>query len=188
MLRPAFLYGQVEFAAYVYTSDVQDSEYLALVLGDLQKAQTQPFLVRVQSMCPLGDVFGSQSCDCEWQLRQSLRLITQAESGVFLYVVPRGRASVLGAFEKHVLQKTPSSEGALRDFGLGAQVLADLGLREIELLTNNPKKISGLKGFGIAVKKRVPIEADVTGDNQEFLRRRREREGHLLSVVANKDK
>jgi 3,4-dihydroxy 2-butanone 4-phosphate synthase / GTP cyclohydrolase II len=188
-VRPAMLGGQVELQAHVYRSDVEDNEYLALVAGDVGAADS--VLVRVQSMDPVGDVFATTSCDCEWQLRDSLRAIAHEGRGVFLYVYPRARTSLLGAFESHVLhlgdkETGPAAGGALREFGLGAQVLADLGLRKIRLLSNNPKKIAGLAGYGIEVVECVPIESAPTGDNASWLVGRRDREGHLLSLVNAK--
>ena len=193
-LRPALLGGAVELDAHVYASEVEDNEYLALVAGDVAAAgeRGEPVLVRVQAMCPVGDVFASRACDCEWQLREALRAIAAAGCGVFLYVHPRGRTSLVTAFEEHVLHRSQrpaaasATPGALRDFGLGAQVLADLGVKKIRLLSNNPKKIAGLGGFGIDVVERVPIEAAETADNVGWLRERRERDGHLISVVPKK--
>jgi 3,4-dihydroxy 2-butanone 4-phosphate synthase/GTP cyclohydrolase II len=137
-------------------------------------------------MCPVGDAFGSRSCDCRWQLEESVAMIMREGTGVLLYVHPKGRTSIASAFESHVLHTArvdPAGQtGTLRDFGLGAQVLADLGVRKIKLLSNNPKKIAGIGGYGIEVVERVPIEAATTSDNRDWLRERREREGHLLSV------
>ncbi len=107
------------------------------------------------------------------------------EHGVLLYVYPRGRTSLVASFEGHVLHSARGGEatGALRDFGLGAQVLAELGVRKIRLLSNNPKKIAGIAGYGIEVVERVPIESAPTTENVGWLRERREREGHLLTAV-----
>jgi 3,4-dihydroxy 2-butanone 4-phosphate synthase/GTP cyclohydrolase II len=191
-LKPSFL--DVELTGNVYTTDVEDNEYLALTLGDV--TGDDPLLVRVQSMCPVGDVFGARTCDCEWQLRESLRMIAAEGRGVFLYVHPRSRTSIAGAFEEHVLHKSGGAEkvekagsapaGALRDFGLGAQVLADLGVRNIRLLSNNPKKIAGIAGYGIRVSERVPIEAPGS-ESASWLRERRDREGYLLSIAGKMD-
>jgi 3,4-dihydroxy 2-butanone 4-phosphate synthase / GTP cyclohydrolase II len=198
-LRPGNIASAPEFAAHVFGSDVEDTEYLALVLGDpgAAAARGEPVLVRVQSMCPIGDAFASRACDCQWQLEEALRTIANEGLGVFLYVHPRSRTSLRATFDAHVLHTAradaPPSTGALRDFGLGAQVLADLGVRKIRLLSNNPKKIAGIGGYGIEVVERVPIEAAATTENLGWLRDRREREGHLLvalrggPAVADKD-
>jgi 3,4-dihydroxy 2-butanone 4-phosphate synthase/GTP cyclohydrolase II len=189
-LRPDIAPAPVEFAAHVFASDVEDTEYLALVAGDpaAAAARGDSVLVRVQSMCPVGDVFASRACDCHWQLEEALRAIAAEGCGVFLYVHPRSRTSLVSTFQAHVLHLVSSrSEGAspspLRDFGLGAQVLADLGVRKIRLLSNNPKKIAGIGGYGIEVVARVPIEAAPTSENAGWLRERREREGHLLVAL-----
>jgi len=184
-VRPAFLPG-VELAGHVFVSDVETTEYLALVVGDPAAAAERgaSVLVRVQSMCPIGDPFASRSCDCRWQLEEALAAIVREGTGVLLYVHPRDRTSLLSAFESHVLHSSkPEGGGTLRDFGLGAQVLAELGVRKIRLLSNNPKKIAGIAGYGIEVVERVPIEAAPTSDNVGWLRERRDREGHLLTAV-----
>jgi len=179
----------VELAAHVFASDVEDTEYLALVAGDpaAAAARGEPVLVRVQSMCPVGDVFASRACDCHWQLEEALRIIAAEGCGVFLYVHPRSRTSLVSTFQAHVLHLAKSdvapAGSPLRDFGLGAQVLADLGVRKIRLLSNNPKKIAGIAGYGIEVVARVPIEAAPTSENASWLRERREREGHLLVAL-----
>jgi 3,4-dihydroxy 2-butanone 4-phosphate synthase/GTP cyclohydrolase II len=189
-LRPGISNLPAEFMAHVFGSDVEDTEYLALVLGDpaTAAARGESVLVRVQSMCPVGDVFASRACDCHWQLEEALRTIAKEGRGVFLYVHPRSRMSLRSTFEAHVLHTTRGdgqvpATGALRDFGLGAQVLAELGVRKIRLLSNNPKKIAGIAGFGIEVVERVPIEAAPTSENSGWLRDRREREGHLLVAL-----
>src|SRR5262249_42698341 len=138
----------------------------------------------VQSMCPIGDAFASPTCDCHWQLTEALRVIQTEGRGILLYVYPRARTSLVSTFDSHVLHTSRSEGGgALREFGLGAQVLAELGARKIRLLSNNPKKIAGIAGYGIEVVERVPIEAAPTTDNLGWLRERREREGHLLTAV-----
>ncbi|MFH0903221.1 MAG: 3,4-dihydroxy-2-butanone-4-phosphate synthase [Pseudomonadota bacterium] len=191
-LRPEMLGGSVELQAHVFVAEADGSEFLALVCGDVESAaaRNEPVLVRVQSSCPIGDVFASRSCDCEWQLRQALRVIAAEGRGVFLYACPRPRTSLLASFEEHVLhlgRRHDPSRPALREFGLGAQVLASLGIRQIRLLSNNPKKIAGIAGFGIEVVERVPIEATATIDNAGWLREKREREGHLLSLGSGVD-
>jgi 3,4-dihydroxy 2-butanone 4-phosphate synthase / GTP cyclohydrolase II len=165
-LRPALLGVGPNFNAYVYGTSVEDAEYLALVRGDVHAASRagKSVLVRVQTLCPVGDAFGVGPF--EPQLRGALRAIDAEELGVFLYVYPRGRTSVLQSFERHVLNRPVQSKRAvgqsevLRDFGLGAQVLADLGCRKIRLMSNNPRRIAGLEGFGIEVVERVPIAVE----------------------------
>jgi 3,4-dihydroxy 2-butanone 4-phosphate synthase/GTP cyclohydrolase II len=154
---------------------------VALTLGDLATGDST--LVRVQTACVPGDVFGSAACDCGAQLRAALKRIAEEGRGVFLYVLPLGRASAVTDVTSHVLHQgaaAPAGEAKLRDFGLGAQVLAALGLRRIRLMTNNPRKIVGLEGYGITVEERVPIEMAPTKQNITLLRDKRDREGHLL--------
>ncbi len=186
--RPGSIPEAPGFTAYAYASDVEENEYLALVKGDLA-GSSDPVLVRVQSMCPVGDVFAATTCDCDAQLRAALRAIAAEGRGVFLYVYPRARTSLVRAFESHVLHKPsdapPQAPGALREFGLGAQVLADLGLRKVRLLSNNPKKIAGLGGFGIEVVERVAMDTSAaSAEAAGWLRDRRDREGYLVPVPA----
>jgi 3,4-dihydroxy 2-butanone 4-phosphate synthase / GTP cyclohydrolase II len=173
-----------DFKAIVYGTDVEKTEYLALVLGDV--GGDSPTLVRVQTACFPGDVFGSAACDCGAQLRAALATIEREGRGVFLYVYASGRQSLLGDVRAHVLHEgTPRVAGGehkLRDFGLGAQVLAELGVRNIRLLTNNPKKIVGLEGYNLCVVERVPLEVGQTEHNVRYLRDKRDREGHLLTT------
>jgi 3,4-dihydroxy 2-butanone 4-phosphate synthase/GTP cyclohydrolase II len=148
------------FRACVYTTDVEDTEYLALVLGDIKP--DEPVLVRVQTADLLRDVFGAASADDDHPATVSLRLIEQAGKGILLYVFARGRASMVTGFG----DPTPpggdapialTRQARLRDFGLGAQVLAHLGVRTIRLLTNHPRRIVGLGGYGLEVVECVPI-------------------------------
>ena len=147
-----------------------------------------PVLVRVQTACFPGDVFGSEACDCGPQLRAAIAAIEREGRGVFLYVHPAGRQSLLGDVKSHVLHeegpRVAGGEHKLRDFGLGAQVLSDLGVKNLRLLTNNPKKIVGLEGYGMCVVDRVPIEVGATQHNITYLRDKRDREGHLLATPA----
>jgi 3,4-dihydroxy 2-butanone 4-phosphate synthase / GTP cyclohydrolase II len=174
------------FTAHVYTTPVEKTEYLALTLGDI--ASPEPVLVRVQTACFPGDVFGSAACDCGAQLAAALQAIERAGRGVLLYVIPSGRHSLLGDFKAHVLHDESARVGGrehkLRDFGLGAQVLSALGVKDLRLLTNNPKKIAGLEGYGMCVVERVPLEMPATRHNLALLRDKRDREGHLFSVEA----
>jgi 3,4-dihydroxy 2-butanone 4-phosphate synthase/GTP cyclohydrolase II len=183
-LAPAFaqIAGDADFQVQVFRTPVERTEYVAVTIGDL--AADQPTLVRVQTACIPGDVFGSAACDCGAQLRAALKRIAEEGRGVFLYVLPLGRASAVTDVASHVLHQEgalPAGEHKLRDFGLGAQVLAALGLRRIRLMTNNPRKIVGLEGYGITVEERVPIEMAPTKHNITLLRDKRDREGHLLA-------
>ena len=153
----------LDFRFVGYRTLVDETEYLALILGDV--ANGEPVLTRVQLACMPGDVFASRACDCGALLRQALRRIGEEGRGVFVYVHPAGRSSILRDLEAHVLHTAagdaPSAESQrqpLRDFGVGAQVLLDLGVHRIRLLTNRPKKIAAIQGYGIEVAEAVPIE------------------------------
>ncbi|HUH01745.1 MAG TPA: 3,4-dihydroxy-2-butanone-4-phosphate synthase [Kofleriaceae bacterium] len=159
-VRPSMLGPGEAFTAYAYGADVEDTEYMALVRGDVAAASRrgEPVLVRVQSMCPVGDVFGVRP-----DMLSALRAIDDAGVGVFLYVYNKARTSLHGSFERQILQSAPAEAGpgahsdALRDFGLGAQVLSDLGCDKIRLMSNSDRKIVGIEGFGMEVIERVPI-------------------------------
>ncbi len=166
-LRPGLLGDGEPFAAYLYGTDVEATEYLALVRGDVAAAAAagRSALVRVQSMCPIGDPLRTRP-----DLEVALAAIDRAAAGVFLYVFNVERTSLSRSFARQVLERTSSVPAqqapvtgsaqteALRDFGLGAQVLADLGCRKIRLLSNTDRKIVGIEGFGIEVLERVPID------------------------------
>jgi 3,4-dihydroxy 2-butanone 4-phosphate synthase/GTP cyclohydrolase II len=181
-LVPSFVGTGREWKAFVYGTPVENTEYLALTLGEV--GGDSPVMVRVQTACFPGDVFGSEACDCGAQLRAAISAIEREGRGVFLYVYAAGRQSLLGDVKAHVLHeegpRVAGGEHKLRDFGLGAQVLNDLGVKNLRLLTNNPKKIVGLEGYGMCVVDRVPIEVGATQHNITFLRDKRDREGHLL--------
>jgi 3,4-dihydroxy 2-butanone 4-phosphate synthase / GTP cyclohydrolase II len=166
-IRPRLGGVTSEFRACVYTTDVEDTEYLALVLGEI--APDRPLLVRVQTASVLRDVLGASVADDDYPATVPLRMIEEAGSGILLYVFPRGRASLLtdfrGAFGATASQpeagpggESPNRAPALTDFGLGAQVLAHLGARRIRLLTNHPRRIVGLGGYGIEIVECVPIQ------------------------------
>jgi 3,4-dihydroxy 2-butanone 4-phosphate synthase / GTP cyclohydrolase II len=148
--------------------------------------------VRVQTACFPGDVFGSASCDCGAQLRAALQAIEREGRGVLLYVYPSGRQSLVHDVRAHVLHeenaRVAGREHKLRDFGLGAQVLSQLGVRDLRLLTNNPKKIVGLEGYGMCVVERVPLEMPATRHNISLLRDKRDREGHLFTIEHKESK
>ncbi len=160
-VRPGMLGPGEAFSAYVYGTEVEATEYLALVRGDVARAARDgaPVLVRVQSMCPVGDAMAVRP-----DLAAALRAIDEAGLGVFLYVHNPARTGLLASFERAVLRQERSGRessaqqsAVLRDFGLGAQVLADLGCRKIRLMSNSDRKIPGIEGFGIDVVERVPM-------------------------------
>ncbi|MCL5097292.1 MAG: bifunctional 3,4-dihydroxy-2-butanone-4-phosphate synthase/GTP cyclohydrolase II [Candidatus Omnitrophica bacterium] len=178
-----------DFDLYLYRSHLDGQHHLALVMGEL--SSFHPVLVRVHSECLTGDVFGSRRCDCGAQLRQAMRQIAEAGVGVVVYMRQEGRGIGLGPkIKAYKLQE----EGLdtveanlqlgfpmdLREYGLGAQILADLGLREIRLLTNNPKKIVGLEGYGLEIVEQVPIKVKPNPHNMKYLETKRLKLGHLL--------
>jgi len=156
VVRPHVAGLSRELRAHLYTADVEDTEYLALVLGDIQP--DEPVLVRVQTASVLRDVFGAAPKADDQPATVALRMIEEAGKGIFLYVLPRSRASLAADFHAMVGQGTaPAADARLRGFGLGAQVLAHLGARSIRLLTNHPRRIVGLEGYGLHVVESVPI-------------------------------
>ncbi len=182
-----------EFTAIVYTNDVDEHHHIALIKGDLSRAER--VLVRVHSECLTGDVFGSSRCDCGLQLNAAMRMIDQEGCGVILYMRQEGRG--IGLINKLKAYHLQDSQGMdtveanlklgfkadLRDYGIGAQILRDLGIRKMALLTNNPKKIVGLEGYGIEVVARYPIEIVSNPENKEYLQCKRDRMGHLFEVL-----
>jgi 3,4-dihydroxy 2-butanone 4-phosphate synthase/GTP cyclohydrolase II len=147
-----------EFRGALFTTAIEPTEYLALWRGELRSEE--PVLVRVQTASVPGDVFAALGCDSGAQLRAALRAIDDAERGVLLYIFPTGHYSLLQDLRTYLLhQEPPAGLGSkLRDFGLGAQVLRELGVSHMRLLTNNPKKIAGLEGHGLTVVESIPLE------------------------------
>jgi 3,4-dihydroxy 2-butanone 4-phosphate synthase / GTP cyclohydrolase II len=178
-----------DFTAVGFRSLVDDKHHVAMVKGEV--AGRDDVLVRVHSECLTGDVFHSQRCDCGQQLEDALQRIEEEGSGVLLYLAQEGRGiGLLNKLRAYKLQEEGLDTvdanlelglpADLRDYGIGAQILVDLGLSSIRLLTNNPKKIIGLEGYGLRVTDQLPIEHHPNAHNQDYLRTKKERMGHLL--------
>lgn len=178
-----------EFRAVAYTNDIDNKEHVALVKGDING--DVPVLVRVHSECLTGDVFHSHRCDCGPQFEAALRQIEQEGRGVLLYMRQEGRGiGLINKLKAYKLQEEGLDTvdanlklgfpADLRDYGIGAQILKDLGIRQIRLLTNNPRKIKGLEGYGLEVVERVPIQMKENVDNTNYLHTKQAKLGHLL--------
>ncbi|XOF33050.1 MAG: bifunctional 3,4-dihydroxy-2-butanone-4-phosphate synthase/GTP cyclohydrolase II [Candidatus Electrothrix sp. YB6] len=183
-----------EFKVIAYTNDVDEFEHVALVKGEI--TPDEPVMVRVHSECLTGDVFGSARCDCGAQLQAAMKMVEQEGRGVILYMRQEGRG--IGLVNKLKAYNLQDEEGLdtveanvhlgfkpdLRDYGIGAQILRDLGVRKMRLLTNNPKKIIGLEGYGLEAVARLPIEILCECENKEYLRCKRDKMGHLLELYG----
>lgn len=186
-----------DFKLHLYKSQIDEHHHLALEKGEVKDKEN--VLVRVHSQCLTGDVFGSSRCDCGEQLSSALRMIEKDGLGVFLYMRQEGRG--IGLANKILAYQLQDNgkdtveanlelgfDADLRDYGIGAQILVDLGVSTIRLITNNPKKIIGIEGYGLKVVKRVPMEVCPTPENLKYLETKRDKLGHLIEVkVENKE-
>ncbi|MEK7625288.1 MAG: bifunctional 3,4-dihydroxy-2-butanone-4-phosphate synthase/GTP cyclohydrolase II [Patescibacteria group bacterium] len=177
----------------IYSDLLHKREHTVLTKGNI--AQDIPILVRVHSSCVTGDIFGSKHCDCGWQLNKAMKNIEMAGQGVILYMSQEGRG--VGLVNKIKAYKLQQDEGLdtvdanaklglavdLREYGIGAQVLRDLGLKKILLMTNNPKKINGIGGYGLEIVAQVPIEGGLNEFNKKYLKTKKDRMGHKLEEV-----
>ena len=180
-----------EFQMHLYKSITDQKEHLAIVKGEI--SATTPTLVRVHSECLTGDVFGSLRCDCNEQLVAALQTVEKEGNGVVLYMRQEGRGiGLLNKLKAYKLQDegldtVEANEKLgfrpdLRDYGIGAQILRDLGVRKMRLMTNNPKKVVGLHGYGLEIVERVPLEVDPNYFNERYLAAKRDKLGHLILI------
>ena len=183
-----------EFKTIVYENDIDHVDHIALVRGDL--AGDEPVLVRVHSECLTGDAFGSIRCDCGEQLQGALEMIAEEGRGVLLYMRQEGRG--IGLKNKIKAYSLQDKEGLdtvqanerlgfpadMRDYGVGAQILRDLGIRRMRMITNNPGKRAGIEGYGLTILERVPLEIQPNEKNLEYLRTKRAKLGHVLHLMS----
>jgi len=186
-----------EMRAIAYENDVDGAQHVALVKGSW--APDEAVLVRMHSKCLTGDVFGSERCDCGPQLHRALQMIEEAGKGVLVYLDQEGRGiGLANKLKAYNLQDAGADtveanhklgfKADLRDYGIGAQILRDVGVRKMRLMTNNPKKIVGLAAYDLEVVDRVPIEMPTSARTADYMRTKRDKMGHLLSLVGDKQK
>jgi len=180
-----------EFKIIVYENDVDNMKHIALVKGDIQP--DDEVLVRVHSECLTGDTFGSARCDCGDQLHAAMKMVEEEGKGVIVYMHQEGRGiGLVNKIKAYELQEHGRDtveanielgfKEDLRDYGIGAQILVDLGVRKMRLLTNNPKKIVGLQAYGLSITGRVPIEIEPTESNIHYLETKKKKMGHILEL------
>jgi len=182
------------FTAIAYENDIDTYHHIALIKGEI--GPEDKVLVRVHSQCLTGDVFGSRRCDCEEQLHTAMAMVEKEGKGVIVYMRQEGRGiGLVNKLRAYCLQDIGKDtveaneelgfKADMRDYGIGAQILVDLGLHKIRLMTNNPRKIIGLEGYGIEVVERVPIETKPHQENIEYLKTKVKKMGHLLSIKSS---
>jgi 3,4-dihydroxy 2-butanone 4-phosphate synthase / GTP cyclohydrolase II len=181
------------FTAVAYENDFDSYHHIALVKGEIRPEDE--VLVRVHSQCLTGDVFGSKRCDCEEQLHTAMAMVEKEGKGVIVYMRQEGRGiELVNKLRAYCLQEIGKDtveaneelgfKADMRDYGIGAQILVDLGLHKVRLMTNNPRKIIGLEGYGIVVVERIPIETKPHQENIEYLKTKAKKMGHLLSIKS----
>jgi 3,4-dihydroxy 2-butanone 4-phosphate synthase/GTP cyclohydrolase II len=190
MARVPTRYGG-DFTLTVYENDVDDTLHIALVKGEIRPEDE--VLVRVHSECVTGDLFGSERCDCGDQLHTAMKMVEQEGKGVIVYMHQEGRGiGLVNKIKAYALQEQGQDtveanlalgfKADLRDYGIGAQILVDQGVRKMRLMTNNPKKVVGLEGYGIKIVGRVPIEIQPNENNIKYLTTKKKKMGHMLKI------